>query len=349
MSSNRRPQSDSSASVLLVEEAGPCGGCGGLLRSLGYSVRVAATGCEAVEAAARERFGAILLDLSLPGSDPFDVLITLGERSPVTPVVVLSGHLSLEQVLKAIALGAIDVWPKPITREPVASLIDRIREGRSTLAMLSSMPAPHLRDRSPDWPGKTDGEPTAPRPDGLGPHTLPSLRGLVNVLTNSSIPIDLFLGIAATLRTASEQCSAARMAPNVHFRSRSGALHGWRDMHHGNARRLLRCLNVHITAGRRPKEADVAAEMGMSAPHVGRVLTEVTGLGFRQWRMVFEMRLAVLMIATSREPVSQIGYRLGFEHPTQFSREFREFFGVPPGVFRILADAGVCAAAKSGE
>lgn len=84
----------------------------------------------------------------------------------------------------------------------------------------------------------------------------------------------------------------------------------------------------------RVREADLARELGIDAAHLGRLLRAETGLTFRQWRWALRLRGAVVPLVDSDEQIAQIAYRLGYDSPAQFDREFRRIFGVTPTGFR---------------
>lgn len=48
------------------------------------------------------------------------------------------------------------------------------------------------------------------------------------------------------------------------------------------------------------------------------------------------MRAAARQLADVNARSAQVGYSVGFNKPTQFSREFREIFGVTPRQFHRL-------------
>ncbi|MDQ3070509.1 MAG: AraC family transcriptional regulator [Acidobacteriota bacterium] len=77
----------------------------------------------------------------------------------------------------------------------------------------------------------------------------------------------------------------------------------------------------------------------MSPSHLGRTLKRQTGLGFREWRRLFRLRRALCQLRGPGQYVSQVAYDLGFEHPTQFAREFRTHFGFAPRLVRSLVSA----------
>lgn len=70
----------------------------------------------------------LILDLHMPGLDGFEVLEALGKLHPQqlakTPVLILTGEETYEKKLRALALGARDLLPKPF--DPAEFLI-RVR------------------------------------------------------------------------------------------------------------------------------------------------------------------------------------------------------------------------------
>src|SRR5687768_15604707 len=62
-----------------------------LLRDAGFAVTEAAGGAEALDRIRAQPPDILLLDLQMPGTDGFDVLIALHQANPELPVIVLSG------------------------------------------------------------------------------------------------------------------------------------------------------------------------------------------------------------------------------------------------------------------
>ena len=94
-----------------------------LLRSRGYSVTVAGSGREALEAAERDRPDLIILDLGLPDMDGTDVCRQVRERSD-TPILILSARGAEQDKVAALDHGADDYVTKPFGPE---ELMARIR------------------------------------------------------------------------------------------------------------------------------------------------------------------------------------------------------------------------------
>ncbi len=86
------------------------------LRRIGqFEVRLAASGQEALEAAASEPPDLVLLDVSMPGMDgpaTLDALRAIPAASRV-PVVFFTATSSEAEVARLCALGAVAVIPKP--------------------------------------------------------------------------------------------------------------------------------------------------------------------------------------------------------------------------------------------
>jgi two-component system, NtrC family, nitrogen regulation response regulator NtrX len=59
----------------------------------------------------------VLLDIKMPGMDGIRVLQVIRESYPAVPVVMISGHGTIETAVEATRLGAYDFLPKPIDRE----------------------------------------------------------------------------------------------------------------------------------------------------------------------------------------------------------------------------------------
>ncbi len=82
----------------------------------GYAVRKTASGAEALTEVAREMPDAIILDVKMPGMDGIEVLQRLRGMERVAPVIVISGHGTIETAVEAVRHGAYDFLEKPLDR-----------------------------------------------------------------------------------------------------------------------------------------------------------------------------------------------------------------------------------------
>jgi two-component system nitrogen regulation response regulator NtrX len=105
-------------SILVVDdEAGVRGSLAGILGDEGYLVEVADSGEAALGVLESRRYDLILLDVWLPAMDGLEVLARLRTLDAEVPVVVISGHGSIETAVKAVRMGAQDFVEKPLALE----------------------------------------------------------------------------------------------------------------------------------------------------------------------------------------------------------------------------------------
>jgi two-component system nitrogen regulation response regulator NtrX len=88
-----------------------------ILTDEGYRVRTAHNGEEAVAEVKRASPDLVILDIWLPGMDGLQTLDVLRGMVPETPVLMISGHGTIETAVRAIKMGAYDFIEKPPTIE----------------------------------------------------------------------------------------------------------------------------------------------------------------------------------------------------------------------------------------
>lgn len=100
------------------------------LRDEDFTVRVAANSAQVFEALGEKIPGAIILDIWLQGSDldGLGILEIVKKRYPLMPVVVISGHGTVETAVSAIKMGAYDYLEKPFTHEKLMIVLRRACE-----------------------------------------------------------------------------------------------------------------------------------------------------------------------------------------------------------------------------
>jgi two-component system nitrogen regulation response regulator NtrX len=105
-------------SILVVDdEAGVRGSLVGILGDEGYAVEAVESGERALGVLENRRYDLLLLDVWLPGMDGLEVLARVRTLDPEVPVVVISGHGSIETAVKAVRMGAQDFVEKPLALE----------------------------------------------------------------------------------------------------------------------------------------------------------------------------------------------------------------------------------------
>ena len=83
-----------------------------ILENESYQVDDASTGMEALQIMKEQEFDAIFCDIKMPEMDGIEVLEAIKKESDV-PVIMLSGHGTIETAVEAIKKGAFDFIPKP--------------------------------------------------------------------------------------------------------------------------------------------------------------------------------------------------------------------------------------------
>lgn len=112
--------------ILVVDdEAGIRESLSAVLEDEGYLAESVASGDEALRYLAEQTVDCVLLDVWMPGMDGLDVLQRIQELPPETrpPVVVISGHGTIETAVKATKLGAFDFLEKPLSIEKATVVV----------------------------------------------------------------------------------------------------------------------------------------------------------------------------------------------------------------------------------
>src|SRR3990172_8548207 len=117
--------------ILLVDdEEGILQALSAILRDEGYQVAEAQGGTQAVKSVARAPPSAVLLDIWMPDQDGLETLRQIREIAPDVPVIMMSGHGTIETAIKAIKLGAYDYIEKPLSLDKVLLLVRHAIETR---------------------------------------------------------------------------------------------------------------------------------------------------------------------------------------------------------------------------
>ena len=78
-----------------------------------YEVEIANDGAEGVKKAESGNFDLVLSDIKMPKMDGIEVLLKLQELNPDLPVVMISGHGTIDTAVDALKKGAYDYISKP--------------------------------------------------------------------------------------------------------------------------------------------------------------------------------------------------------------------------------------------
>jgi two-component system NtrC family response regulator len=122
------------ATILIIDdEAALRDALAEAVRDLGHHARLAASGEEALQIVGHDPVNAVFLDLRMPGMGGLEVLRRIRSDPRPPPVTVLTAHATATNTIEAMRLGAFDHLTKPIGRDDVARVLER---------MLASVAAP---------------------------------------------------------------------------------------------------------------------------------------------------------------------------------------------------------------
>lgn len=110
-----------------------------VLRKDGYQITACKDGAEGLKALAREDFDLVMTDLKMPGVDGMKVLRETHARHSDVPVIMITGHASLDSAVAAMKAGAYHYLAKPFrlaeAREVVRGALELRRIKRDNQEM----------------------------------------------------------------------------------------------------------------------------------------------------------------------------------------------------------------------
>jgi two-component system, NtrC family, nitrogen regulation response regulator NtrX len=113
-----------SRSVLIIDdEASIRSSLEGALKDEGYRVRSAPSGREGLDLLRKDPPDVVILDIWMPGMDGLEVLKQIKSEWPDQPVIMMSGHGTIDTAVRATKLGAFDFLEKPPSLEKLLVLL----------------------------------------------------------------------------------------------------------------------------------------------------------------------------------------------------------------------------------
>ena len=119
-----------------------------ILSDEGYEVTVAADAAEARSARDQDKFDLVLLDIWMPDTDGISLLREWSEHGDLDcPVVIMSGHGTVDTAVEATRLGAFDFVEKPLSLAKLLRTVERAldaskKQGGPTRSVLPSLLTP---------------------------------------------------------------------------------------------------------------------------------------------------------------------------------------------------------------
>jgi DNA-binding NtrC family response regulator len=114
-------------------------GLGKVLELDGYKVLLACDGKEAVQNLNRGDVDLVITDLRMPNLSGEEVLQKATTMSPSLPVIILTGHGTIENAVQAMKNGAYDYLTKPVNMDRLSLLVQRALSARELMLQHRAM------------------------------------------------------------------------------------------------------------------------------------------------------------------------------------------------------------------
>jgi len=96
-----------------------------------YDVTESYSGEDAIEKIKHYLYDVVILDVLMPGTDGIEVLKEIKRIKPLTEVIMLTGHATVETAIEGMKLGAYDYLMKPCETEDLTSKINNAYEKKA--------------------------------------------------------------------------------------------------------------------------------------------------------------------------------------------------------------------------
>lgn len=86
------------------------------------------SGNEAIQLIEKQDFDVVILDVLMPGKDGVETLQEIKKSKPLTQVIMLTGHATVETAINGMKKGAYDYLMKPTETELLVKKIEKARQ-----------------------------------------------------------------------------------------------------------------------------------------------------------------------------------------------------------------------------
>jgi DNA-binding NtrC family response regulator len=95
------------------------------LDTRGYAVATAFNGDQALKHLKAKEADVVILDVLMPGLTGIDTLREMKKLRPLTEIIMLTGHATVETAIEGMKLGAFDYLMKPTEIDDLVEKIDK--------------------------------------------------------------------------------------------------------------------------------------------------------------------------------------------------------------------------------
>ncbi|QSP93968.1 sigma-54-dependent Fis family transcriptional regulator [Marinobacter salinisoli] len=112
-----------------------------------YEVEVVHTGHDALQSLSATSFNALVTDVRLPDMSGLDILDRMQKEQPALPVVVITGHGSVDMVVDAMQRGASDFISKPFDKARLCVTLANILKEQKLKAVVEEYEKTFVREQ----------------------------------------------------------------------------------------------------------------------------------------------------------------------------------------------------------
>lgn len=106
-----------------------------VLKKDGYQCVVAKDGSKALTILSGQIPDIVFMDIAMPGLNGLETLQQMKQRKPEVPVIMVTGHGSMQAAIKAIQFGAFEYLTKPLDVEKIREVIHRVLSSTKTVSL----------------------------------------------------------------------------------------------------------------------------------------------------------------------------------------------------------------------
>ncbi|HLT36709.1 MAG TPA: response regulator [Enhygromyxa sp.] len=107
-----------------------------ILEDCGVDVHLASDAQKALERFDDRKWSLVVTDVRMPGLDGIELLSLIKERSPGTPVLVMTGFADRDTIARAHHSGALAVVHKPIDLDAFLELVERVAAAEDAILVV---------------------------------------------------------------------------------------------------------------------------------------------------------------------------------------------------------------------
>jgi DNA-binding NtrC family response regulator len=101
------------------------------LRLRDYDVTTSQSGDDAVNQIKKYNYDVVVLDVLMPVMDGIEALREIKKIKPLTEVIMLTGHATVETAIEGMKLGAMDFLMKPCETEDLVTKIQKAHDRKA--------------------------------------------------------------------------------------------------------------------------------------------------------------------------------------------------------------------------